>query len=117
MLVVRRRFEKNQALKALCIRGWSFREVIEMIGGYYKHMKHKFLRVSGAKFIMPLFRTAFGCFVLTINFLLATIFLWTVPQLDDSSEVLFVRLVLTGMFIFLGLIFCIIGVKRLSQKK
>jgi len=65
---------------------------------------------------MKLFRTALGCFVLTINFVLATIFLWLIP-LGDSSEMFFIRLALTGMFVPLGLIFCILGVKRLSENK
>jgi len=40
--------------------------------------------------------------------------MWLVPY-DDSIEILFGRLILTGMFIPLGLTFCIIGVKRIKE--
>ena len=63
--------------------------------------------------VMKLQRSPRGCFILTIYFLLVTVFVWLMP-LDD--EIFFVRWILTGVFISFGLTFCIIGVIRLKEK-
>lgn len=70
----------------------------------------------GINLVMKLSGTALGCFILTINFVLSTIFLWLAP-LGDSSEMFFAQLMLTGMFIPLGLTFCIMGIKRQVDKE
>ena len=65
------------------------------------------------RLIKRLLQSAAGCFALMINFLGATVLLWTVIP----AEFFFAKIILTSMFIPLGLTFGLIGVMRLKAKK